>query len=148
MSNLQSYAYPGVGEQARETMHYSQAIRVGDNIYVAGQGGWDRSNFEVKPNLRDEVDQAFENVDHALRHAGGKGWSQVYRVTTYSTDINGVFDRTVENFRRWMPDHQPIWTTVGVTKLGLDTMHIEVEVQAHDEEGAAQARKEKAGVAH
>lgn len=91
----------------------------------------------------EEVDQAFDNVDHALKHAGGKGWSQVYRVITYCTDIKAVHARIVENFRKWMPDHQPTWTTIGVRELGLDTMHIEVEVQAYDEEGAAESRKAK-----
>ncbi|KAI1393106.1 YjgF-like protein [Hypoxylon trugodes] len=142
MSNLQYYSYPGAGDWGRETMHYSQAVRVGDVIHLSGQGGWDPSTVEVKPNLLEEVDQAFENVDYALKYAGGKGWSQVYRVTTYCTDIQAVHNRIVENFRRWMPNHEPTWTTIGVAKLGLDTMHIEVEVQAYDQEGAAAAKKE------
>ncbi|OTA64889.1 putative L-PSP endoribonuclease family protein [Hypoxylon sp. EC38] len=144
MSNLQTYSYPGFGEWGQEAMHYSQAIRVGDSIYVSGQGGWDRKTTEVKPNILDEVDQAFENVDHALKHAGGKGWSQVYRIITYHTDIKATSERVVQNFRRWLPDHKPTWTMIGVTQLGLDTMHIEIEVQAYDEEGAAEARKAKA----
>ncbi|KAI0385975.1 YjgF-like protein [Hypomontagnella monticulosa] len=143
MAHLESYAYPGVGEWARETMYYNQAVRVGDSIYISGQGGWDRTDFKIKENLLEEVDQAFENVDHTLKHAGGKGWSQVYRVVTYCTDIKTVHERIVQNFRKWMPDHQPTWTEIGVRELGLDTMHIEIEVQAHDEEGAAKAREAK-----
>ncbi|KAI2613667.1 YjgF-like protein [Hypoxylon fragiforme] len=143
MSNLRSYAYPGAGEFARDTMHYSQAIRVGDNIFISGQGGWDRSTIEIRPELTDEVDQAFDNVDHALKHAGGKGWQQVYRVITYSTDTRATHDRIIDNFRRWMPHHQPTWTEIGVRELGLDTMHIEIEVQAYDVEGAKEAEKGK-----
>ncbi|KAI1800398.1 YjgF-like protein [Daldinia bambusicola] len=141
MAGLPSYAYPGAGEWAREAKNYSQAIRVGDNIFLSGQGGWDRTSLTIKENLKDEVEQAFDNVDHVLKHAGGKGWSQVYRVMTYSTDIKATHDHIVENFKRLMPDHQPVWTEVGVKALGLDTMHIEIEVQAYDAEGAAEARK-------
>ena len=47
----------------------------------------------------------------------------------------------VRNFRKWMPNHQPIWTTVGVTRLGEDDMRVEIEVVAHDPEGAAKAAK-------
>ncbi|KAI2776829.1 YjgF-like protein [Daldinia loculata] len=144
MSGLPSYAYPGAGEWARETMHYSQAIRVGNSIFISGQGGWDRTSISLKQDTLEEVDQAFDNVDYTLKHAGGKGWSQVYRVVTYSTDIKATHDRIVENFKRWMPNHQPVWTEIGVKQLGMDTMHIEIEVQAYDEEGAAEARKARA----
>jgi hypothetical protein len=42
----------------------------------------------------------------------------------------------VRNFRQWMPGHQPIWTCVGVPRLGEDDMRVEIEVVAHDPEGA------------
>lgn len=38
----------------------------------------------------------------------------------------------VREFRKWMPDHSPIWTCVGVARLGEDAMKIEIEVVAHD----------------
>ncbi|KAL9122729.1 MAG: hypothetical protein Q9187_000710 [Circinaria calcarea] len=153
MSNLQRYVYPGFGEWAQKNMSYSQAIRVGDRIVCSGQGGWDGRQKEVnttdliKPDLSDEIDQAFTNVDYNLRHAGGKGWSQVYRVVTYSTDIPSQHDRIVENFRKWMPDHCPVWTQLGVKQLGVEAMHFEIDVEAYDEEGAAEARKAKATAA-
>ncbi|KAI1074428.1 putative L-PSP endoribonuclease family protein [Whalleya microplaca] len=141
MSNLQSYAYAGIGEWARETMAYSQAIRVGDTIVCSGQGGWDRTTGDISKDISAEVAQAFGNVDHNLKHAGGKGWSQIYRVVTYSTDLHATHDLIVQNYRKWMPSHYPTWTEIGVRELGLDTMHFEIEVSAYDEEGAAEARK-------
>lgn len=38
MSDLQYYAYKGVGETNREKYRYSQAVRVGDRVECAGQG--------------------------------------------------------------------------------------------------------------
>lgn len=164
MSNLQSYAYPGWGEWAQKNLHYVQAVRVGDRIICSGQGinynpclqtppqlkqpgGWDAktpnidlNNF-IKPDLLAEIDQAFENVDYNLKQAGGKGWSQVYKIVTYSTDIRPQQDRIVENLRKWMPHHQPVWTEVGVKQLGADAMNFEIEVEAFDEEGAEVARR-------
>ncbi|RYP63925.1 hypothetical protein DL771_009037 [Monosporascus sp. 5C6A] len=173
MSGFKTYSYPGMGEWARQTMSYSQAIRVENRIVCSGQGkcpsmvipslpaflvayiplspifplslpdslrGWDRTSGEISGDIDAEVDQAFENVEANLRHAGGKGWSQVYRVVTYSTDLKATHDRIVANYRKWMPDHQPAWTEVGVARLGLDTMHVEVEVEALDPEGAAAAK--------
>ena len=110
-------------------------------------GGWDAKNPNIdlnnfiKSDLLAEIDQAFENVDYNLKHAGGKGWSQVYKIVTYSIDIRPQQDRIVENLRKWMPDHQPVWTEVGVRQLGTDAMNFEIEVEAFDEEGAEVARR-------
>lgn len=38
MSTLQYYAYPGMGEYARENLGYNQVVRVGDRLEVSGQG--------------------------------------------------------------------------------------------------------------
>jgi hypothetical protein len=38
MAHLQFYCYPGFGEAKREELWYSQAVRVGDYIEIAGQG--------------------------------------------------------------------------------------------------------------
>ncbi|KAI1861136.1 hypothetical protein JX265_009755 [Neoarthrinium moseri] len=139
MSGLPNYAYPGLGEYARKEMSYCQAIRVENKIICAGQGGWDREKLEIKENILDEVDKAFENVEANLKHAGGKGWSQVYRVWTYTTDIRATHQRIVDNYKKYMPDHHPVWTEIGVKELGLPAMHIEIEVEAYDPEGAAKA---------
>lgn len=42
----------------------------------------------------------------------------------------------VRNFKKHMPDHQPLWTCVGVTRLGEDDMRVEIEVVAHDPDHA------------
>ncbi|TVY81148.1 hypothetical protein LSUE1_G004444 [Lachnellula suecica] len=150
MSHLKSYAYPGMGEFALEHMSYSQAIRVGDRIICSGQGGWDPSPKEIdvtkfiKEDLMEEIDQAFSNVDHNLKHAGGKGWEQVYKVVTYSTNIKPQHDRIVANLRKWMPNHTAVWTQVGVAHLGTEEMHFEIEVEAFDKEGAEAVSKTEA----
>lgn len=113
-------------------------------------GGWDCHTTESDPtgtipeDINAEIDQAFANVDHNLKHAGGKGWSQVYRVVTYSTSIPEQSERIIYNLRKWMPDHCATWTELGVKELGLPTMHFEIDVEAYDEEGAAEVRKTRA----
>lgn len=79
-----------------------------------------------------------------IKDAGGKGWSQVYRVNSYHVPINNeALDAMVRNFKKYMPDHQPIWTCVGVTRLGEVDMRVEIEVVAHDPEGAAAANAKR-----
>lgn len=95
----------------------------------------------IPTDLDAEIDQAFANVDLCLRHAGGQGWSQVFRVTSYHVPLSPeAMGAMVRNFRKWMPDHQPLWTTIGVPKLGEDKMHVEIEVVAHDPEGSKKAQ--------
>ena len=47
--------------------------------------------------------------------------------------------RTVENLKKWMPDHCPVLTGIGVSTLGQPGMHLEIEVAAYDPNGAAKA---------
>ncbi|QDS69480.1 hypothetical protein FKW77_006456 [Venturia effusa] len=149
MSQLQRYTYPGIGVWAEENLSYTQAIRVGNTIICSGQGGWDpnqdiRQGIHLHEDLEKEINQAFANCDLNLKNAGGKGWSQVYRVTTYSTDVKSQSEIIIANLRKWMPEHKATWTQLGVKELGLDTMHFEIDVEAYDEEGAEEARKAKA----
>lgn len=93
MASLNYYSYPGMGEFARINLNYAQAVRINGNasrIECSGQGGWmpDRTDKPVFPtNLKEEIAQAFANVDLNLKNAGGKGWTQVFRVNSYHTEI-------------------------------------------------------------
>ncbi|KAJ5728234.1 hypothetical protein N7493_004564 [Penicillium malachiteum] len=137
MSHLQYYSYEGVGQKNKKDFLYSQAVRIGDRIECAGQGGWDPKTGVFHREINAQIDQAFANVHLNLKDAGGKGWEQVFRVNSYHVPINNeALDAMVQNFKRWMPNHQPIWTCVGVTRLGEDDMRVEIEVVAHDPEGA------------
>ncbi|CAI7661030.1 unnamed protein product [Penicillium pancosmium] len=53
-------------------------------------GGFHDSKGNERPDLTDaaQIDQAFKNIDTALRHAGGTGWSQVYRVNSYHISLD------------------------------------------------------------
>jgi enamine deaminase RidA (YjgF/YER057c/UK114 family) len=54
------------------------------------------------------------------------------------------FERILMNFKKWMPNHAPVWTQVGVKMLGGIDMHFEIEVEAYDAEGATLAAKVRA----
>ncbi|PYH94551.1 L-PSP endoribonuclease family protein [Aspergillus ellipticus CBS 707.79] len=132
MSHLTYYNYEGVGTRNRETFRYSQAVRIGDRIECAGQGGWDPQTGVFHKEINAQIDQAFANVELNLQNAGGQGWEQVFRVNSYHVPINNeALEAMVRNFKKYMPNHQPIWTCVGVTRLGEDDMRVEIEVVAH-----------------
>ena len=102
-------------------------------LITSWTGGWDPQTFVINREINAQIDQAFDNVDLNLKHAGGKGWEQVFRVNSYHVPINDeAMEAMVRNFKKWMPNHQPLWTCVGVTRLGADDMRVEIEVVAHD----------------
>lgn len=55
----------------------------------------------------EQIDQAFVNVDTALKDAGSAGWSQVYRVNSFHIALDKeAQDAMVRNFKEWMqPSH-------------------------------------------
>lgn len=94
MSHLTYSAYPKFGQEALESTHYSQAVRLpstGSQLHTSGQGGWDRagnhSNVKISEDITTEVDQAFENVDATLKDAGGKGMDEVYKLVIYAAPL-------------------------------------------------------------
>ncbi|MBE3046039.1 hypothetical protein IMZ48_26565 [Candidatus Bathyarchaeota archaeon] len=70
-------------------------------------------------------------MELTLRNAGGEGWGQVYKVRAYYAPFTAeAYERTVENLRRYCPDHQPLFTGVEVKALYAG-MGVEFEVEAH-----------------
>lgn len=105
-------------------------------------GGWDPKTGEMKADIQEEMEQALDNVELALKDAGGKGWSQVYKINSYHTDMShSTLMHMVEGIKKRMPDHKPILTCVGVTQLGIEGMRVEIEVAAYDPEGAIKGAK-------
>lgn len=74
-------------------------------------------NFNTEINA--QIDQAFANVDLNLKDAERKGWEQVFRVDSCHIPLNDEAIAAMKrNFEKWMPSHRPIWTCVGVIRLG------------------------------
>lgn len=70
-----------------------------------------------------------------MRTAGGKGISQVFRIRSYHPRIETTpeaMDIMMKNLEKWFPNYRPIWTAVGVERLALPEMLIEIEAVAYD----------------
>lgn len=147
MSHLQYFDYPGFGERSKKELNYSQAVRIDNRIEISGQGtfcstlfcshsltavgGWDRLTEEYPEDIAKEVEQAFDNVDHALQQAGGKGWDQVYKARIYITvPMDEIAESIIRNLHARCPKHGPLLTVVQVVAL-YKIMRIEIEAEAH-----------------
>jgi enamine deaminase RidA (YjgF/YER057c/UK114 family) len=83
-------------------------------------------------DLESQIEQAFSNIDTALKDAGGKGISQVYRITSYHPKSCGdAMPMMKANLLKWFPDHKSMWTAIGAENLGLPEMLVEIEAVAH-----------------
>jgi len=129
MRKPQFFATPGYGERKLKTAHYSQAVKFGHYIETSGQGGWNNNN-EYPETLEDEIKQAFDNLTRTLQTAGAS-WEHVIHVHSYHVDFEPwVNDIMIGLFRHYMPDHQPLWTLLGVAALGEPSMRVEIRVTA------------------
>lgn len=119
----------GYGEVMRDTYHYSQGVQVGDLVFITGQGGWG-DNFEIPEDVGSQIRQAFRNVATVLAEAN-LGWGDVIDITSYHVGIEeSVLETMVQELRSYCPDHQPLWTVIGVAALALPTMKVEITANA------------------
>jgi enamine deaminase RidA (YjgF/YER057c/UK114 family) len=134
MSKPEYFVTPGYGDRNRNLFNYSQAVRFGDRVEISGQGGWN-DDWEFPESLRDEIVQAFDNIERTITLAGAM-WEHVVHVNSYhlptSTDSIGDdhLGVMVEQFKIRMPGHAPIWTCIGVPALGDPKMRVEIRVTA------------------
>jgi enamine deaminase RidA (YjgF/YER057c/UK114 family) len=119
----------GYGRLMHERRHYSQGVRVGPFVIVAGQGGW-TDELRVPDDHADELRLAFRNVGTVLA-AAGSSWSDVIEVTSYHVDLDAAaLDGTAQLLREHCPGHEPLWTVLGVARLARVEMRVEITARA------------------
>jgi 2-iminobutanoate/2-iminopropanoate deaminase len=106
---------------------YSQAVRIGDLVSVAGQVGIDPATGSVAGNtLPEQMARTRSNIEAALQTLGA-GMSDVIRVDIYLSDL-GQFAEMNACYESWFEAPYPTRTTVG-TVLGPGLL-VEVTVLA------------------
>lgn len=117
-------------ESKSQAFHYSKAVKIGNLVKISGQGGWD-SEGNMAPSAAKQVQLALENLERALKAADSSlTWRSVYAIRSYHTNIDELAELAIEGWRRVMPQHRPVWTCVEISKLGIEGMQIEIEVEA------------------
>jgi reactive intermediate/imine deaminase len=109
---------------------YSQAVRVGDLIYTAGQLGIVPGTKEFAgPDIEAQTRQALENLK-AVLEAGGSCLEHVVKTTVFLQDI-GEFARMNAVYAEFFPaeEEPPARATLQVAALPLGA-RIEIEVIA------------------
>ena len=95
---------------------YSQAVRVGQTVYLSGQIPLNPLTMElVDGDIEAQIRQVFDNLA-AVADAAGGGLSDVVKLTVYLTDL-GDFQRVNEIMSLYFEEPYPARAVVGVVAL-------------------------------
>lgn len=97
---------------------YSQGLRVGDFVFVSGQGPLHPETGEVVgTTIEEQTQQTLENVK-AILAAAGASMDDVVRVTAFLSDLS-LFDRYNAVYATYFADPKPTRSTVGCQLLDI-----------------------------
>ena len=103
---------------------YSQGIKAGCFVFVAGEKGIDPKTGEIVPGgIAAETRQTLENIKGILE-AGGSSMGKVVATFVFMTDLEG-FVAMNEVYAEYFPSSPPGRTTVEVKALPAGA-HIEI----------------------
>lgn len=95
---------------------YSQAIRVGDFLFCAGQTGLDPATMElVAGGVEAQARQVLTNLKHVIE-AAGSGMDRVVKTTVFLTDMAN-FAAMNAVYAEFFPENPPARSTIAVAGL-------------------------------
>lgn len=107
---------------------YSQGIKTGDFVFVAGEKGLDPKTGKIVPGgIAAETRRTLENIKSILE-AGGATMDQVVRTQVFLTDIED-FPAMNAVYAEYFQNDPPGRTTVQVAALPAGA-HVEIEATA------------------
>jgi 2-iminobutanoate/2-iminopropanoate deaminase len=107
---------------------YSQAIRVGDLVFVAGQLGLKLGHTAVEGDVATQTEQALRNLAAILEEAGSS-LANLVKTSVFLQDL-GDFAAMNEVYARHVGDRPPARSTFEVAKLPSGAL-VEIEAVAH-----------------
>lgn len=94
---------------------YSQAVRVGDTVYLSGQIGLDPASMTLVEGIDAQIVQVFENLK-AVTEAAGGSLADIVKLNVFLTDL-AHFAKVNETMARYFSAPYPARAAVGVKEL-------------------------------
>ncbi|GGM25869.1 MULTISPECIES: RidA family protein [Micromonospora] len=113
----------GVGWEA--AYGYSQAIRVGDTVYVSGQLSHDDQGIVGENDIHRQCEVTFAHLDRVLAHFGATR-RQIIETTVILTNLRENFGPAAAAHSAYFGDHRPTSTTFGAVELALPGQVVEI----------------------
>ena len=94
---------------------YSQAVKVGDTVYLSGQIGLDPASMQMVDGIDAQIVRVFENLK-AVSEAAGGSMADIVKLNVFLTDL-GNFAKVNETMARYFSEPFPARAAVGVKEL-------------------------------
>lgn len=94
---------------------YSQAVKVGDTVYLSGQIGLDPATMQLVEGIDAQIVRVFENLK-AVAEAAGASLDAAVKVNIYLTDL-AHFAKVNETMAKYFREPYPARAAVGVKEL-------------------------------
>jgi 2-iminobutanoate/2-iminopropanoate deaminase len=94
----------------RLPLPFSQAVRLGNLVFVSGQGPIDPEIHEVKGDIKEQTERMLLNIK-AILEAAGTSLKSVVSTTVYLTDLKN-FEAMNEVYAKFFPKDPPPRATV------------------------------------
>ncbi len=94
---------------------YSQAVKVGNTIYLSGQIGLPAATMQLAADIDGQILQVFENLN-AVAEAAGGSLADVVKINIYLTDMTH-FGKVNETMAKYFSTPYPARAAVGVASL-------------------------------
>ena len=109
-----------IDKQGEDNIGYTQAVKVGNTIYVSGSVGWG--------NMKDALKLAYDEIDKTLKHYNAS-FKNVVKENLYSTALDSVIANKEIRVQYYGTDY-PAATWVEVKRLYNPGLVVEIEVTA------------------
>ncbi len=94
---------------------YSQAVKVGNTVYLSGQIALDPATMQLKDGIAEQIVQVFENLQAVCEAAGGS-LADIAKLNIFLTDL-GHFALVNETMAQYFQEPYPARAAVGVAAL-------------------------------
>ena len=99
---------------------YSQAVRVGDTVYLSGQIGLDPITMQLAEGTEGQIHRVFQNL-RAVATAAGGSLDDIVKLNIYLTDL-AHFAKVNEIMATYFHQPYPARAAVGVASLPRGAM--------------------------
>jgi reactive intermediate/imine deaminase len=94
---------------------YSQAVRVGNTVYLSGQIGLDPITMQMVDGIEAQIHRVFQNL-RAVTIAAGGNMADIVKLNIFLTDL-GHFAKVNEIMASYFQQPYPARAAVGVASL-------------------------------
>ncbi|MBI5936514.1 MAG: RidA family protein [Betaproteobacteria bacterium] len=94
---------------------YSQAVKVGNTVYLSGQIGLDPASMQMVDGIEAQIHRVFANLK-AVAEAAGGSLADVVKLNVFLTDL-GHFAKVNEIMAQYFAEPYPARAAVGVKEL-------------------------------